>query len=259
MTVYKSPSKILDELGITEPCEIQIEAIAQYCGALVLYEHLEGCAARILGNGNEAIITVDDRSPLERRRFSAAHELGHWMRDRDKIRFSCTEQAMQSEWGPFNAEHGANQYAADLLLPKSMFIPAAKNKPLTLASAAELGGIFRTSLTATAIHLLRYGSFPGMLIYIENGKRKWFIRGEDVPECLWPHDFPLAATYAADLINREHQISFPAAIQADGWINHPRSQWYEVVEHSVRVSRNGILTMLWWKNEKQLLDLNEDE
>jgi Zn-dependent peptidase ImmA (M78 family) len=259
MTVYKSPSKILDELGITEPCEIQIEAIAQYCGALVLYEHLEGCAARILGNGNEAIITVDDRSPLERRRFSAAHELGHWMRDRDKIRFSCTEQAMQSEWGPFNAEHGATQYAADLLLPKSMFIPAAKNKPLTLASAAELGGIFRTSLTATAIHLLRYGSFPGMLIYIENGKRKWFIRGEDVPECLWPHDFPLAATYAADLINREHQISFPAAIQADGWINHLRSQWYEVVEHSVRVSRNGILTMLWWKNEKQLLDLSEDE
>jgi hypothetical protein len=98
-----------------------------------------------------------------------------------------------------------------------------------------------------------------MLIYIENGKRKWFIRGEDVPECLWPHDFPLAATYAADLINREHQISFPAAIQADGWINHLRSQWYEVVEHSVRVSRNGILTMLWWKNEKQLLDLSEDE
>jgi hypothetical protein len=166
---------------------------------------------------------------------------------------------MQSEWGPFNAEHGANQYAADLLLPKSMFIPAAKNKPLTLDSAAELGGIFRTSLTATAIHLLRYGSFPGMLIYIENGKRKWFIRGEDVPECLWPHEFPLAATYAADLINREHQMSSPAAIQADGWINHPRSQWYEVVEHSVRVSRNGILTMLWWKNEKQLLDLNEDE
>jgi Zn-dependent peptidase ImmA (M78 family) len=259
MTVYKSPSKILDELGITEPCEIQIEAIAQYCGALVLYERLEGCAARILGNGSEAIITVDDRTPLERRRFSAAHELGHWMRDRDKIRFSCTEQAMQSEWGPFNAEHGANQYAADLLLPESMLVRAAKNKPLTLDSAAELGGIFRTSLTATAISLLRYGSFPGMLIYIENGKRKWFIRGEGVPECLWPHQFPLAATYAADLINSERQMSSPAAIQADGWINHPRSQWYEVVEHSVRVSSNGILTILWWKNEKQLLDLNEDE
>ena len=35
MSVYKSPSKILDELGITEPDEIDIEAIAQYCGALI--------------------------------------------------------------------------------------------------------------------------------------------------------------------------------------------------------------------------------
>jgi Zn-dependent peptidase ImmA (M78 family) len=259
MSVYKSPSKLLDELGITEPKEIQIEAIAQYCGALILYEHLDGCAARILGNGDEAIITVDDRSPLERRRFSAAHELGHWMRDREKIRFSCTEQAIQSEWGPFNAEHGANQYAADLLLPKSMFIPAAKDMPLTLDSAAELGLTFQTSLTATAIHLLRYGSFPGMLVYTENGKRKWFIRGEDVPDCLWPHDMPTAATYAAELINRDRQASSPAAIQADGWINHPRSRWYEVMEHSVRISRAGILTMLWWKDEKQLLDLNEED
>ena len=59
MNVYKSPSKVLDELGITEPDEIDIEAIAQYCGALIVYEKLEGCAARILGNGNEAIITVE--------------------------------------------------------------------------------------------------------------------------------------------------------------------------------------------------------
>jgi hypothetical protein len=125
-----------------------------------------------------------------------------------------------------------------------MFIPAARNKPLTLDSAAELGALFRTSLTATAIHLLRHGSFPGMLIYTENGKRRWFIRGEDVPDCLWPHDIPMAATYAADLIKGERQRSSPAAIQADGWINHSRSQWYEVVEHSVRISRTGILTML---------------
>jgi Zn-dependent peptidase ImmA (M78 family) len=258
MTAYKSPSKLLDELGITEPHEIHIEAIAQYCGATILYERLDGCAARILGNGNEAIITIDDRSSLERRRFSAGHELGHWMRDREKIRFSCTDQMMQAEWGSLSPEQGANQYAADLLLPKSMFVPAARNEPLTLDSASKLGAIFKTSLTATAIQLLRYGSFPGMLIYTQDGKRKWFLRGEDVQECLWPHEAPLPATFAADLIKRDLVAHQPAPIQADGWINHPRSPWYEVVEHSVRLSKTGILTMLWWKNEKQLLDLNED-
>ena len=259
MNVYKSPSKLLDELGVAEPEDIHIEAIAQYCGATILYERLDGCAARILGNGNEAIITIDDRSTPEHKRFSAGHELGHWMRDREKIRFSCTDQMMQAEWGNLNPEQGANQYAADLLLPKSMFVPAAKNKPLTLDSASELAAIFKTSLTATAIHLLRYGSFPGMLIYTQDGKRKWFMRGDDVHECLWPHEIPLAVTFAADLIKKNLDASQPSSIQADGWINHPRSRWYEVVEHSVRVSKTGVLTMLWWKNERQLLDLNEDE
>jgi len=98
MTAYKSPSKLLDELGITEPHEIHIEAIAQYCGATILYERLDGCAARILGNANEAIITIDDRSSLERKRFSAGHELGLWLRDPEKIRFFCTDQMMQAEW-----------------------------------------------------------------------------------------------------------------------------------------------------------------
>jgi hypothetical protein len=49
------------------------------------------------------------------------------------------------------------------------------------------------------------------------------------------------------------------AVQADGWIDHPQSRWYEVHEHSCRISKNGILTLLWWKNEKQLLDLTREE
>jgi hypothetical protein len=139
-----------------------------------------------------------------------------------------------------------------------MFVPAARNKPLTLDSAADLAEIFRTGLTATAIHLLRYGSYPGMLVYLVGGRRKWFIRGDDVPECLWPHEIPTAATYAAEIAKGEAANASPNPIQADGWINHPQSRWYEVVEHSVRTSKTGVLTMLWWKNEKQLLDLDED-
>jgi len=49
------------------------------------------------------------------------------------------------------------------------------------------------------------------------------------------------------------------AVQADGWIDHPESRWYEVYEHSRRISSSGILTLLWWKDEKQLLDLTRDE
>jgi len=97
-----------------------------------------------------------------------------------------------------------------------------------------------------------------MLVYLENGRRKWFIRGDDVPESLWPLEAPKLATTAADLLRgKSEEGAIP--IQADGWIDHPRSKWYEVVEHSIRISSRGILSLLWWKNERQLLDLDEDE
>lgn len=39
---YKSAAVLLRELGITEPEDIKIEAIAQYCGATIVYEPLRG-------------------------------------------------------------------------------------------------------------------------------------------------------------------------------------------------------------------------
>jgi len=256
--IYKSPSNVLKELGITRPHEIDVEAIAQYCGATIVYQQLSGCEARILGNEDRAIITINSTSPMGRKRFSAGHELGHWMRDRGKVGFSCTEQTFISEWGAINAERGANEYAADLLMPQEMFVSESRNMPVTFESVRKLAGIFQTSLTATAIRLVRYGSFPAMLVCLEERKRKWFIRGDDVPEVLWPLESPTSATTAADLLNGNSD-NRPTAIRADGWINHPRSKWYEIIEHSVRVSPTMILSLLWWKNEKQLLDLAEDE
>jgi Zn-dependent peptidase ImmA (M78 family) len=255
---YKAPSDLLKELGITEPQEIDIEAIAQYCGATIVYELLEGSEARILGNDIRAIITVNSRSSVGRRRFSAGHELGHWMRDRGRVGFSCTEQVMIAEWDSVTVERRANEYSADLLMPVEMFEKESRGKAITFDTVRELSGIFLTSLTAAAIQLVRHGSFPAMLVYLQNGRRKWFIRGEGVPEQLWPLDVPRPATTAADLLQGVGNET-ATSIQADGWIDHPRSKWYEVVEHSVRISATGILSLIWWKNEKQLLDLAEEE
>lgn len=256
---YKSPSRILKELGITEPGEIDIEAIAQYCEATIVYEQLTGCEARILGNDDRAIITINSASPTGRKRFSAGHELGHWMRDRGKVGFSCTEQVMIAEWTAVNAERGANDYAADLLMPPEMFQKASRNMPITFDSVRELADLFKTSLTATAIRLVRLGSFPAMLVCLERSKRKWFIRGDEVPSTVWPLESPKPATVASDVLRGISNTSKATPIQADGWIEHPRSKWYEIIEHSISISPTLILTLLWWKDEKQLLDLSEDE
>jgi Zn-dependent peptidase ImmA (M78 family) len=76
--------RLLQELGITEPDEIDLEVIAYYVGAGVRFRRLEGCEAHIVGTSDQAIITINDRSGFRRQRFSIAHELGHWQHHRGK-------------------------------------------------------------------------------------------------------------------------------------------------------------------------------
>ena len=253
---YKSPKVLLNELGITEPHDIQIEAIAQYCGATIVYETLSGCEARIIGFGDQAIITVKKNSTRERQRFSAGHELGHWMRDRGKISFQCQSRDFTGEWDEDNPERRANRYATDILLPDFMFSPRAKNRPITFQTVQELASEFKTSVTATAIRLIELGSFPAMIICYGPGKRRWFIRGEDVPHFLWPVGMPEHGTVAHSLLQGQMVKSRePAEVYADSWITHRDSHKYKIVEDSLRVSGDLILTLLWWKDERQLLDL----
>ena len=252
---YKSLAALLEELGISEPQEINIEAIAECCGATIIYEPLKGCEARILGHGDRAIITVNSTSSRERQRFSGAHELGHWMRDRGKIGFACAEMVFAAEWGEENSEVRANRYAADLLLPSPIFSSRAKNKDMTFATVRDLAKDFQTSLTATAIRLVELGSFPAMVVCYEQGRRRWFTRGPDVPGVLWPRDEPGRGTVAFDLIQGTETTERPVDVYADGWFDHPYAGRYEVREDSIRMSDRFVLSLLWWKDERQILDL----
>jgi len=254
-----SPEELLAELGIEQPEDIDVEAIAQYCGATVVYEPLEGSEARILGYGDQAFITVNLSSSRPRQRFSAAHELGHWMRDRGKIaHFVCTDRQLVSAWSRDDPEKRANRYAAELLLPGSMFREAARGMAMTFESVRMLGDAFQTSLTATAIRLVEEGSFPSMLICCEpGGKRwKWHLQGPDVPRELWPVDLPGRGTIASGMLNGGPARG-PCEVGAWGWFVHPDADRYSVHEDSIQIP-GCVLTLLWWKDESQLLDLVRD-
>jgi uncharacterized protein DUF955 len=258
---YRSPQALFEELGISEPEDIQLEAIAQYCRASVRYKPLEGCEARITGYGDRAIISVNTHSLRPRQRFSIGHELGHWMCDQGSIAFSCAQKVFATEWTTNNPERRANRYAADLLLPEPMFRPLAKGREITFATVRDLASKFQTSLIATTIRLVETGWLPSMVVCNERGRRRWFFRDPDVR--LWPLDQPGSGTIAYDLLRGADHVETPTAVCADGWIDHPDARRYEVQEDSFKFPiPNGpdlVLSLLWWKNEQQLLDLDENE
>jgi Zn-dependent peptidase ImmA (M78 family) len=254
---YKSPKRVLEELGITDPEDIDIEAIAEHCEATIVYEPLTGSEARILGNGDKAIITINKNSPRQRQRFSAGHELGHWQRDRGKIALSCTDRTYKTEWNEDNPEQRANRYAVDLLMPEPMFRPRTTGLPITFDTARMLCGVFNTSLTATAIRLVDLSSFNAMIACYEGGKRKWFVRGPDIPEALWPYDTLSKHTKAYDLLQGASP-PLPARVSADAWVNHRDAWQFNVREDSIITGPGMVLSLVWWQEEKQILDINEE-
>lgn len=255
-----SPFEILADLGIREPEDIDIEAIAQHCGATIVYKPLFGCEARIMGLDDRAIITVNARSTPERRRFSAGHELGHWMRDRGTAAFRCSEQVFVREWSADNPEKRANRFASDILLPPKMFRPLAKDCPITFETVLKLSELFTTSISATAIRLVEYGSYPAMLICNGAEGRLWFVASSTVEGRLWPVDKPGQWTHAAALLSGNSRPQGPQDVRADQWIKNFRADQYWVKEDSVQWSGHTTLSLIWWENERQLIDLdNFDE
>jgi hypothetical protein len=257
---FRSPSGLLAELGVSSPGDIDIEAIAFHCNATVRYRPLTGCAARIVGNGNNAIVTVDSGSPRPRQRFSAAHELGHWMYDRGKASFSCQEAQFLKEWSNINPESRANRYASDLLLPLTLFAPIARTfKTMDFTVVRTLGEKFSTSLTATAIRLVENGPLPTMLICYSDKGREWFVRSCSLPEQLWPTKKPEKSTFAFDLFNVGTERELIGEVPAKAWFDHPSADRHYIHEHSFRTRIGGVLSLLWWKSEQMLIDLEEFE
>lgn len=256
MISLSSPERTLKELGITEPQEIDLEAIAWYLGARIKVSNLDGCEARIIGNHDRAVIRVDRLAQPRRRRFSIAHELGHWRYHRGRMLVCRSEDIGSYSQKGSSIERVADGYAADLLLPRYIFDPiAGQHSRLTFKTVRELADLFDTSLTATAIRLVKSGHSPVVLVCHENTGRKWFARSPDVPERWFAQDQLDAESYAFDLLfgNGEEQ-NYPRVIGADAWFDRPEAQRYEIHEQSVRTADNEILTLLILKDGDMLED-----
>lgn len=255
------PEDLLYELAMEEPADLHVETMARRCGADVWYQALDGCEANILGYGDRAVITVNENSLPGRQRFSVGHELGHWMFDRGTQAFSCNKRSFWERWfsAATDPEERANRFATELLLPRFMFEPRASDRPITFATVRELAATFQMSLTATAIRLVELGSDAAIIYCTQHGRRRWFNRSPGFPDDLWPRDWPGRRTLASDLLNGAGGDLGPAEVAVDGWIEHERAADCRVIENSIRLSDQLILTLLWWKDYEQLVDLVGEE
>jgi hypothetical protein len=182
------------------------------------------------------------------------------MKDRGQSAFGCSKNQLYSSWTGNNPETRANRFASDLLLPVSMFVPLAKNQPITLERVVYLAGVFRMSRTATAMRLVNHGSFPCMLIHYEGGQRKWFITsGKEIHRSLFPPDRPQPHSLAATLLASTFEDKKSGDVRADHWFDIYGAEKYYLKETCFKTGNDSATVLLWWEDQRQLIDIEEEE
>lgn len=242
-----SPDALLRSLGITEPRDIDVEAIAYYVGLKVKRRCLNCSEAMITGRGNKGIISVKPGVMPQRERFSIAHELGHWFHHRGE-----TVACRATDIGRFSktndVERAADQYAANLLMPSAMFKSACReHRRLDLKALKAMAGTFNTSLTATLIRMIDTGNYPNaIMINHGTGGRKWHKSANGIPGYWKPKDDLDADSFAFELLHNpgSRDEGFPRKIGADAWFENWAAEKYEITEQSFRIPGEGVITIL---------------
>jgi hypothetical protein len=153
-----APELLLQELGVTESNDIDLEPIAYHIGCEVRYRRLDGCEACILGAGDRAIITITTYTSKTRQRFSLSHELGHWHYHRGRSSICRPDDIASQTRSPLDRERIADGYAADLLLPRYLFEPrligAARPSFTTLSDWRRSSALASRQLPSASLNLL---------------------------------------------------------------------------------------------------------
>jgi hypothetical protein len=253
--MLSAAERLLQDLGITDVKEIDLEAIAFHVNARIRYRPLDGCEACIVGGATSAIITVNEHSSSRRKRFSIAHELGHWHHHRGK-RLACRAVEEVKPLAGTSPERTANGYAADLLMPQYLFTPLARSLgPPTFKVVDALSETFKTSRPATGIRLVEADLSPALLICHGSYGKKWFVRSRSVPTKWWPRDDLDQESFAFGVqFGQYPDGTTPRKIGADAWFERREAERFEVYEQTIRSGGNETLTLITIRDAKMLDD-----
>ena len=129
---------------------VRIFSLARALG-LEIYKHefpnnISGCIER--EEGGSYVIFTNENHHINRRRFTVAHEIAHYLLHRDMIEDGVVDDILYRSNLSGSLEKEANSYAAQLLMPRHLILEAIKEG---IDSIKELADKFRVSEAAMSI------------------------------------------------------------------------------------------------------------
>lgn len=162
--------RLLDEFGLDDVIDLDLTDLIYARGILYRETSLVGCEGRIVisPHGN-AIITINSETQyLPRKRFSIAHELGHYELNHRQVHYD--NDATFDYYKNGNQETEANEFAAELLIPSRKFNSEVTGKPFSPKLLQELSVKFGTSISSVLYRYIDVGPHPVAAVFSHNGR-----------------------------------------------------------------------------------------
>jgi Zn-dependent peptidase ImmA (M78 family) len=122
--------KVLKDLNITSPEEINLNKLCNFYGVQLEYKRLENnISGFYVVKNDRPYIVCNQNDSVKRQRFTIAHELGHHFLHKDTPLFVNKKGGLSSQiyhrneessTGEIRKEREANAFAAALLMPENL-------------------------------------------------------------------------------------------------------------------------------------------
>jgi Zn-dependent peptidase ImmA (M78 family) len=228
---------LLDEIGMKSVIDLPMSLLVSGLGATYIEEPMSNSDGIIVRGNTKTLIKVNSLIPyFEKKRFTAAHEIGHLLMH-DKLDIH-NENDVTLNWFS-NAENQAkkglqefeaNSFAAELLMPEKVFKQEAFEYYFSPELLAHLSSFFKTSLTSTIFRCFHLNVHPILIVFTVKGVVKYWLKSHDLRG--WVLDVnrlpPHKNSVASDYINSNYDFIYKGK---DKKQEIRRSTWFKLNEN----------------------------
>jgi Zn-dependent peptidase ImmA (M78 family) len=254
--------QLLENCGLDEITDLPMVLFVSGLDLMLIEEPMNNCDGKIIFGNNKAVIKVNSQIQFpERKRFVIGHEIGHWIMHKNM-------QLPDDTFANFNIIAGmektlkngiqeleANEFASELLMPEKLFLKEAKGKKFSPLLIKQLATRFKTSLTATVFRYLQFDLHPICLVFIENGKVRYWKKSDELK--VWLGDYtrlaPPIDSVAMEYIQKEYAFVYSLEeksqqIKKSTWfvLNEYDNEDTDFYEYCIPTKRyKTILSIIW--------------
>lgn len=240
---------LLERYGVETPA-FDIEVLARVMDIEVREGGLDKADAWLIRRPDgKGILRVNANVRSDaRRRFSIAHELGHWEMHPDLTQGRyCTETDL-SDYHRSPEEIEANTFAASLLMPRFLVRERIGNVDPSFAVVDRIANEFEASRMAAARRLVELTKHRVILVASSNGRIEWAVKS-DSAKFHGFHDRTVpAASATARVVAQQTSTPSLEPVPPHVWLReNPVWNPQELFEDVRYFSRlDTALTLLWF-------------